>query len=428
MDFIAEYIEYNKETEPPYIYHRWSAIAGISALLGRSFWLQHGQFRIFPNLYCMLIGDPAARKSTAIKIMKNKMFDAGYECFAADKTTKEKFLLDLEGATDEEIAAADGNRQNKKVAYDAIMAENLWGKNETSLSEPKEVFIAADEWTEFAKPGDTEFYTTLGNLWDWDNEKRPFTQRVKNSKSVSIFQPTVSILAGNTPELFSKAFPPDIIGTGFLSRMILIHGERSGRKYPFPPMPSQESTNAILKRIQAIRSTAHGAAKISEEASRMLSSIYYEWPEIDDVRFKSYSNRRYTQLLKLCLITTAARGNDTISSNDVIYANTTLSAVELLLPKALGEFGKSKNSDVANKIMSVLNAAMRAQTARDLWKHVHKDLEKISMLSDILNGLMTAGKIQHVKEGGGWLPLNAVKKQPIYVDWEHLTEEERGKI
>ena len=96
-DFLSMYLEYTSGTECPVLFNRWSAIAGIGAFLGRGYSLLHGHFPINPNIYCMLMGTPGTRKSTSIKLIKNLLTKAGYETVAADKTSKEKFLVDLAG-------------------------------------------------------------------------------------------------------------------------------------------------------------------------------------------------------------------------------------------------------------------------------------------------------------------------------------------
>lgn len=374
----------------------------------------------------MVIGEAGTRKSSAIKIAKRLINNAGYDNVGADKTTKEKFLLDLEGVT------IDEGRVGEAREYDLTTAQNLWDGSE--LVEPREVFIMADEWNDFAGTGNVDFYTTLGNLWDWDDEDKPYTSRVKNSRSVSIYQPTISILGGNTQENFARAFPPEAIGIGFLSRMILIHAELSGRKYTFPPSPSEEGTKFIIKSMRGIRNGTYTsgeegkhrarAANVTGTANSLFDKLYHTWQPIEDVRFKNYSNRRLTHLFKICLVIAASRGTSTISEDIVITANTYLSAAEHDMPKALGEFGKSKYSDVANKIMDILNAARRPMTAKDIWSHIHSDLDKMIILQEIMNGLMMAGKVQLVANKG-WLPKKQVPKSIEFVDWSILTEEER---
>lgn len=426
MDFIDTYIKYREQTEPPYIYHRWAAISAIAAALGRNMYFPFGDQRIFPNLYVMLIGEPAARKSTAIKQMKGILADSGYNSFAADKTRQEKFLMDLAGVQEDGATTKKGNTFN-----DTTTLENLWGNTEDSGG-PKEVYIASDEFSDFTPPGSGEFYTLLGNLWDYDEEKKSFTHRLKNSVSLEIYQPTINILGGITPELFSKTFPPEIIGTGFLSRMIMIHGERSSRKYHIPKKGDNLIKEKLSEHLQNLRSINVGEISYTSEADDLLSNLYSGWEELDDVRFRSYSSRRYTQLIKLCLIYFASSytGAQTaqITPELIIRANTTLTAAERIMPLALGEFGKNKNSAVQNVIMEMISNARKPLSITEIWPQVMKDIEKIHILSDIIMGLRTAGKIQQIAGTAGFLACKKIGKAVEHVDWSLLTREEREGI
>jgi energy-coupling factor transporter ATP-binding protein EcfA2 len=416
LDLIDVYIEYTDGIEIPKVYHRWCAITAISALLGRKYYFDHGHFRIFPNMYVMLIGDAGARKSTAIKLIRKIISKTGYNSFASDKTTQEKFLLDLEGEDDVEGTAARN-----------ITDINLWGNLSEKYNDPREVFIVADEFNEFAGSGNLDFYSMLGNLWDWDDSINPFTRRLKNSKSVSIYQPTISILGGNTQEGFSRAFPPDIIGQGFLSRLLIIYGQRTGRKITFPETPEEEETAEIVGYFRNILNSNRGPAILTKGGMDILNEIYQTWEEIDDARFVSYSNRRFTQLIKLSLIIVAAEDSGIITDNVVIKANTILSAAEICMPKALGQFGKGKNSDVSNKIIELLSRAERPMTTKDIWQHVSNDLDKFNNLQELIQGLTFAQKIQQIM-GQGFLVKQKQKEVPKYVDFSILTDEEKMMI
>src|ERR1017187_2400162 len=96
-NFFANYLSYVGKTESPDIYHRWCMLTGVGSLLGRRCYMKHGHFTVNPNLYVMLLGRSGVRKSTAIKIWKRLQAKTGYDTFSADKTTKEKWLLDLAG-------------------------------------------------------------------------------------------------------------------------------------------------------------------------------------------------------------------------------------------------------------------------------------------------------------------------------------------
>ena len=72
------YIDFVGKSEAPTILHRWSFISMLGAVIGRRFIFKHGHSIIRPNLYTVLIAEPATRKSTAIKIAKRLAVDAGF--------------------------------------------------------------------------------------------------------------------------------------------------------------------------------------------------------------------------------------------------------------------------------------------------------------------------------------------------------------
>jgi hypothetical protein len=422
QDFFSLYFRYYEDTEPPVIFHRWSAITCLSAYLGRQYWFPFGASRLFPNFYTMLIGHPGARKSTAIKLGKKLFSAAGYASYAAEKTSKEKFLLDLEGLTDDDIADNLPRGKRKRMPVDVM--EEIFGKDvKDELKEPKEVFIVADEFNEFVGSGNLEFLSLLGMLWDWDDPDNDYQFRLKNSKSVSIYQPTISILSGNTHAGFVEAFPPQAIGQGFLSRLILVYGEPSGKKIPFPTTPSESLRTELIDHIHRIKKEVVGPATVDKDATHALKLLYTTFKDLEDGRFKHYSTRRFNHLLKLLLVISAARCSTTITERDVVLGNSILSWTERDMPKALGEFGKSRDSDVAGKIMNALYETRTPLTSGQLLKIVSKDIEKPSQLGDIMVKLQNAGQVQWVKEAGGFLAKQqALVSEALFLDYTILRE------
>lgn len=404
-DFFSNYLLYASNNEAPAFFHRWAAITGLGAYLGRDIYFQHGHFEVTPNIYCMLMGSPGTRKSTSIKLIKHVLKLAGYTNMAAEKTSKEKFLMDLAGDSDSEEKD--------------ILESNIFGDEEDGV---RECFIAADEFNDFIGNGNIEFISLLGSLWDYSGV---YKNRIKTGKSVAIPNPTISILGGNTPTGFSLAFPPEVIGQGFFSRLLLVYGEPTGKQITFPKPPSLEETAAIVDHLKLIKANCKGAIRLTDDSEALLDRIYKTWKGLNDVRFESYSNRRFTHLLKLCLIMCASRGARIISEPDVVLANTILTHTEHLMPKALGEFGKAKHSDVAHKIVQLLESENKPQPLKTIWKHVSNDLDKLADLATVLGNLATAEKIQQTPLG--FLPLRKVLKEVSdgTVDFNLLTLEER---
>lgn len=407
-NFVDSYLSYVGDTETPVTYHRWCCMSMLGAYLGRQYHMKFGHGSLHPNLYVMLIGTPGARKSTAVKIAKNIIKAAGYDHISADRSSKEKFLLDLAGE-DVDINSTE-----------SILDQNLWGNGTSDVAE---MYIACDEFNDFIGTGNIEFISMLGNLWDFEGS---YENRIKNGKSVNINNPTISILGGNTPVNFARAFPPEILGQGFFSRLLLIHGEPTGKRITFPVIPEVEETAAIVSMLQEIKMTTMGEAKITHGGKLLLDKIYKGWKGIDDIRFESYSNRRLTHLLKLCLVVSASRLGTNIREADIIHANTVLTHTEYLMPKALGEFGKSRNSDTTHKVMQILDSTPKPMDMKAIWELVHTDMERINDLAELLRNLVTADKIFCIN--GGFL---AKRKQAVEVDsdtldYSILSKEERA--
>jgi hypothetical protein len=139
-------------------------------------------------------------------------------------------------------------------------------------------------------------------------------------------------------------------------------------------------------------------------------------------------NRRFTHLIKLCLVLSAAALRNTIEETDVLYANTILTHAEHSMSKALGEFGKARHSDVSHKIVQILEASFEPITIKALWMQLHNDLDDMSAMKDMIANLISADKIISTKAG-----LLAKRKvlQEVntkYVDFNLLTEEERRYV
>lgn len=410
-DFFSDYLDYSAGGEAPTIFHRWSAIVGLGAWLGRSSFVYHADSMVHPNIYAMLMGASASRKSTAIKLMKRILPQLGYETIAADKTTKEKFLMDLAGMEDEKPQST-------------ILEDNIFGAD---FLGPREIFVAADEFNDFLGNNIMEFVSTLGNLWDWNGP--PYKSRIKNGKSISISDPTVSILGGNTATGFNTAFPPEILGQGFFSRLLLIYGEPTGKKIAFPRKKTVENTKPILEFLLEIKRSSRGELNFSPDAEKLLSHIYKTWTPLNDIRFDSYAGRRFTHLIKLSIIHARAALCEEICFDTVIYANTVLRYAEQFMPKALGEFGKAKNSDITHKILQILDAAKTPITMKEIWRNVVGDLDSIGTLGEMLRNLAAAEKIQSIG-GDGFLPKKLVRdihldREDDTVNWNLLTKEER---
>lgn len=403
MNLIELYLDYRAETESPIFFHRWAIITALSAYLGRQLSFDFGFTTIYPNIFTMLVGSPGTKKSTAIRMASDLIKLAGYETFSARKTRQEKFLLDM----------AEQHEENEED----ILEQNLFGTADLA-NKVTECFIAADEFNNFIGQGNIEFMSILGELYDYNGI---YDYRLKNSKSVRIPNPTLTILGGNTPTGIVSIFPQDSIGQGFFSRLFFIYSESTGIKYAFPPKPDISIQEKLIEMLATIKIELQGEVTFTPKAKQLLEKIYEKWVPIEDVRFEYYANRRFVHLIKLCMICSVAILEKEITEQTVVYANTILSYTEQFMPKALGEFGRSKTSFAAHKIIAILDKTHKPLSLVDLWKHVAMDLEQRRQLFEILSNLVMADKIHEVS-AGKYLAKKKVMQELIATDYSLLRE------
>lgn len=403
-----DYTGYNGDIEVPTIYNRWCPIAAIGALLSRQCWFEHGHWTLYPNMYIMLIGEPATRKTTAIDLSRKILRRTGYDRFSADRTSKERFLIDLRPSTDEDLSSQD---------IDDLI--------EMKIDDPSDRFVVADEFTDFVGKHNLEFLTMLSRLWDnLDSYKHPKI----NGASIVVDKPTVSILSGSQPEMLYSAFPPEAIGQGIMSRFIMVYAQPTGIKVDFPDPPSAKAIAALTERLNQIKQQVLGPVKLSATAKIILGEMYKNAVGVDDFRFKHYNNRRFTHLLKLSMIFAAMDCRTIIGVEDAVRANTLLHVTESRMPRALGEFGKSKNSDVANKILGILTHYNQPVSANRLFKELANEVDNKPQLIDILFNMQQAEKIKSLTLNGkqGFVPNYGVQKEwkEGLLDKSFLTAEE----
>lgn len=434
---IDLYLETYGGSEPPECFQRWSIITGLSAILGRRTYFQHGAFNLYPTIYAILVGVPGTRKSTAIKQLKKLTQMAGYHRYAADKTTKEKFLVDLDGTHEDEEEVKPEDKNNFCLdALFTIKADQTPAGADDGGS--REIFICSDEFYDFIGSQNIDFISLLGNLWDYTGV---FEYKIRHGKKVSIPEPTISLLGGCTFETFSMAFPSAVLGQGFLSRLLMVYSEPTGRKITWPDPPDGTKVGMIAGAMSLpLKMLTRESLRLvpDRDAMETLDKLYRNWEDLPDARLRNYSNRRFSHLLKLTQVCYMARillhhpekvlpgVVMEVSKSDIIAANTYLSAIEQNMSKALGEFGRSKNSPAQQAILEFLRDKKDGVSSKELWKVVSRDLEDSRELAKILQGLQMADLICAVDHK--WYIVAKRTQFDGFIDLDLLSDTEKRQL
>lgn len=368
---IKKYLKLVEKTEPPILHHIWSLISMMSANLGRRCWFEFGSTPIYPNQYILLVGDPGVRKSTAMSLAKKMIKGNRSIRIAPDDTggQRQGLIMAMLGQEDSMESMLEGltDCEFSDLAEDDKSAINL--DSPVSLEDRHTMYVFASEFASFIGQSCYELVTFLTKIWD--GEDHNYT--LKNSKQI-LEKPLLNLLGGTTPTAMSQALPLEVVGQGFLSRVILVYAE-SSVKIARPQALAEEGVAELHKIFDYVAQNFNGAFKETANASEFLDSLYFKDHHIADTRFVYYMTRRHTHLIKLTMALAALRGSQEIIREDVEDAEELLSLTEKAMPSALGEFGLSPLGAARQKLLDYLNSSPDPYTMNNLWSLMQKDMK-----------------------------------------------------
>jgi hypothetical protein len=393
--FLDLYMETVENTESPRVFHVFSALAGIAACLGRRNYLPFGTGVKFPNMFVALVGPPAVRKNTAINITAGAIRSATGVRFAPDDTggKRQGLIRALENKKDPEI-----EKMEKDI--DIATTGNLDNLSNAPFTVPDSrdnhvLFICASEMNSFMGTQNKDMLPFMTKCYDGD----PYTYQLKDTQQ-ELPDPLLTMLAGTTPQSIADAMPPEAVGQGLMSRMLLIYHNKKYKDIPWPEPLPQHLFAQIENTYGFLHHDFDGEFSPSTPAKRLLTSLYAEQAQISDSRFTHYCGRRFDHLLKISMCLAAARRTHIIETGDVEEANTILKAAEGAMPDALGEYGMSKLSMAKQRIVEFLQQAKQPIPETMVAAMMARDMSGMEFRNSMMD-LCNAGKIVQVKISGG---------------------------
>lgn len=394
-DLFEGYLELVDDTESPILYHRWSLITALSSIFNRRIILDFSIGSVYPNMYVILLGPPAARKNTAIDLAVNLIRSAGYTKIASGSTSPEQFLIDLhEGFDNLETLNRLGSNDLEELDL-GISTSTSYGNQKVS-----DVLIAEGELLSFLGHNNTSFSTKLLNLWD----NKPFHDvRTISGDKYRIKNPTLSLIGGATPSTFKKIFPYDVTGQGLLSRIILVYGAGPSKKC-FDPKPFDKKLYAELQDyvshlLDFPKRNIH--YKFTPSAYEYSKHLYESCSfDILDPRFQYYNGRRDAHYKKLCLIIAATNLHEKIELGDCLLANSILTYTEQFMPSALGEFGLDKTDERTELVYSIIRKHKAGLQLNEILQRTISIVGKPQELTGHIIRLLTTERIDKITNNG----------------------------
>lgn len=374
-DILEAYIDYTQQSESPTNYHIWCCLSMVASVLRRQVWLDMGYFRIYPNMYVVLVGPPGkCRKTVAINIATSLIADMPEIRISADAITREALIRAIKNS--ETTTTMDGG----KVYFHSSL---------TIISKELSVFLGT---------GNHDLLALLTDLYDCPPK---WEYRTKSSGIDTIYNVWLNMLAASTPSWLVGSIPLTAIGGGFTSRVIFVVGKDVRHKNALPVITEKEvELREKLQHDLEQVSLMKGQMVLSEHALERYIQWYNEENEpLDDQRFWGYSERRHIHMLKVAMILNACKtDSNIITLESVDKSIQLLNEVEEHMVEAFGSVGRSEvapDIDAMLEYLKLKGKATRREMLQALWRDV-----SAKNFNLIINTLIEMGLVEQTMKDG----------------------------
>lgn len=334
-DWLDSYMEFTDQSEPPELFHIWTAISTVAAVLQRKCVINWGPIRFFPNMYVVLCAPPGkARKGTAMAYGSTFLSRIGIKV-AAESITREALVREIMEAATTEI-----NDETGELTFHSSL---------TIFSQELTVFLGYNQ------------QQLMMDLTDWfDCGRGPegkWTYRTKHQGTDDITGIWINLIGATTPGLLRSTLSMDAIGGGLTSRIIFVYQEEKGKSCPVLFQTPEivklgEDLYYDLEQIYLLK----GQFKPSSD----FIDLWVEWYVKQEGRsvfntphLEAYCERRPVHVMKLSMILNACRTDSmVITSVDLQRAISLLEKTECHMPKVFSGIGKSQHAEVLSKVMN----------------------------------------------------------------------------
>lgn len=373
-DIIESMLALTEQDESPATFRRWTAISMVASCLQRKTWQSMGAHTVYPNLYVLLVGPPAARKGTAMNPAGDILRDLDVR-IAPKRVTKEQLIT---------FMARDAQQ---------------WLEYGTEIIKHNSITIHSPEFVVFMHGKDADY---LSLLCDWFDCTPHWDKATKHHGTDFIDGVWVNLIGAITPTLLRNNLPAEATGGGFASRTIFVYAPGREKINPWPAWgKTQHDLRAEiihdLGRVLSLR----GEFDVTAEAKSLYMAWYQdacENPPFKGTLLEEYAERRAVHLRSLMMIHSASR-HDTmvVDANDFHRSYQTLLIAEQQMHKVFRGFGMRDLAGIMGEMISFVEKQGVA-TKQQLYERFVYDADKRD-IQDMLGELVAAGRLSSTLQG-----------------------------
>lgn len=364
--FLRRYCEWTSGQEGPLRFQFWTALSMLSAAVGRRYWIDKGYFRVFPNLYVLLVAPTGkCRKSTTAKIGLSLLNNTDVR-IVANKITPEELIFTLQAAN----FAKDKRMRN---------AEALLFTSELT------VLLGRQSYNE----------GLIDLLTDWADAPDTWSYASRGGGKVELHNVGLTLLACSTADWLGDAIPQRAYSGGFLARIVFIVQEDTSRVIAIPPKRDPSWREALHSFLLRLRHSS-GEFHFTDEGLEWYNAWYASTRGVtdhEDLRLNGYYERRPDHLLRVAML--LALSEQTVlelTPSLMTRAALILEAVEPTMSLALKRVNLSQAGRESLRLIDIIGSAKDELSHPELLR-MATPFMSMRIFEDTIRGLKESNKV-----------------------------------
>lgn len=396
--WLGDYLRWTAGDEAPIGFHFWCALAVLATVCRRRLYVDMKRFVVFPNMYIVLVGEPATKKGQAMD-MASSIFGRVNHFLSSDPTVSQ---WDLINVLPEKCTA--------EFALNLLQAKPLvWvdddGNSQSGWTESHGVWFVEELVTllstsNFNPGGILELLTAFYNC-----PHAPQTIGTLKRKKEVLRDICLSFVGASTPGWIRGGISELLFQGGFVSRVNFIQRDAT-TKYYFQPEPADPiARDELAERLLPIFKIRSRTSKLTTEAFEWGEQWYHGDRDrlrfITDEHYKHYYARRQIHVLKLALLLAVSEGRTDIELSDFKQSVEILKMEERYMMPGFATMGAHEDVRLGEYVVKVLNRRGGWSSRKKLVDLTKHKLGNSSNVGRVLNNLLMEGKVGHRRSTTG---------------------------
>ncbi len=368
-DWLVAYLEYTQKQESPEKLHLWTGLSILSAALKRQVWMQRVKYKLYTNIYVLLVADSATqKKSTAMDIGINLIRDAVPDLYyISGSMTPEGLLKHMN-----RVKVVANENGKPLIQFDS------------------HVLIHADELAElfgFDRQRASRFTILLTKIYGAQAE-HTHTLATEGQLLLRNLYPT--LLAGTDPRNL-KVLPEEAVA-GLLGRLIFVTTDEHREPIAWDKSTQREMLADTLL-YERLKTDLCSISQLSGEIvpTQEAKDYFEEWyvrhtkAVVEDPRIDAFRARCHDTALKIAVLLSLSQSNS--MSLELQHVKKAIEYIEQQIP----EFGRVAGWAVASvyaqnraRFLDTLRRQGNVGTRRQMLKLMALPLEEIMILESSL--------------------------------------------